>query len=54
MMNGRNVLFFCLLFRLFIDTLSFSCMLNCTHKQSISPYKLNNGKKTKTYGLVGL
>ncbi|EEX51460.1 hypothetical protein HMPREF6745_3024 [Prevotella sp. oral taxon 472 str. F0295] len=53
-MNRRNVLFFCLLFRLFVDTISFSYMLNYTHKQSISPCKLANGKKTKTYGLVGL
>gem|GEM_PF-7042880 len=53
-MNGHNALFFSQFFCLFIDTISFSCMPNCTHKQSISPYKLANGKKTKTYGLVGL
>ena len=39
---------------MFIDTISSSNRSNYTHKQPTSPYKLTNGKKTKTYGLVGL
>ena len=39
---------------MFIDVISSSNMPNYTHKQPTSPYKLTNGKKTKTYGLVGL
>ena len=39
---------------MFIDVISSSNMPNYTHKQPASPYKVTNGKKTKTYGLVGL
>ena len=39
---------------MFIDVISSSNMPNYTHKQRTSPYKLTNGKKIKTYGLVGL
>jgi len=37
-----------------IDAISSSNVPNYTCKQPTSPYKVINGKKTKTYGLVGL
>ena len=54
MKNGRKSLFVVLLSYLFIDAISSSNRSDYTHKQPTSPYKLTNGKKTKTYGLVGL
>ena len=54
MKNGRKSLFVGLLLDLFIDAISSSNRSDYTHKQPTSPYKLTNGKKTKTYGLVGL
>ena len=39
---------------MFIDVISSSNMPNYTHNHPTSSYKLTNGKKTKTYGLVGL
>ena len=54
MKNGRKTLFVVLLSYLFIDAVSSSNRSDYTHKQQTSPYWLTNGKKTKTYGLVGL
>ena len=54
MKNGRKSLFVVLLSYLFIDAISSSSRSDYTHKRPTSPYKLTNGKKTKTYGLVGL
>ena len=51
---GHNNLLVVLLFCMFIDAISSFNRSDYTHKQPISPYKLTNGKKTKTYGLVGL
>jgi len=52
--NGRKFLFVVLLSYLFIDAISSSNRSDYTHKQPTSPCKLTNGRKTKTYGLVGL
>ena len=54
MKNGCKSLFVVLLYYLFIDAISSSSRSDYTHKRPISPYWLTNGKKTKTYGLVGL
>ena len=54
MKNGRKSLFVVLLSHLLIDAISSPNRPDDTHKQPTSPYKLTNGKKTKTYGLVGL
>jgi len=51
---GAKFLFVVLLSHLFIDAISSSNRPDYTHKQPTSPYWLINGKKTKTYGLVGL
>ena len=51
---GHNNLLVALLFCMFIDVISSSNRSDYTHKQPTSPYKVTNGKKTKTYGLVGL
>ena len=50
----HNNLLVTLLFCMFIDVISSSNMPNYTHNHPTSSYKLTNGKKTKTYGLVGL
>ena len=50
--NGCKSLFVVLLSYLFIDAISSPNRSDYTHKQPTSPYKLTNGKKTKTYGLV--
>ena len=54
MKNGCKSLFVVLLSYLFIGAISSSSRSDYTHKRPISPYWLTNGKKTKTYGLVGL
>ena len=53
MKNGCKSLFVVLLSYLFIGAISSYHRPDDTHKQATSPYKLTNGKKTKTYGLVG-
>ena len=53
MKNGRKSLFAVLLSHLLIDAISSPNRPDYTHKRPTSPYKLTNGKKTKTYGLVG-
>ena len=54
MKNGRKSLFAGLLSHLFIGDISSPNRPDYTHEQPTYPYKLTNGKKTKTYGLVGL
>ena len=50
---GAKLLFVVLSSYLLIDAISSPNRPDDTHKQPTSPYKLTNGKKTKTYGLVG-
>ena len=54
MKNRHKTLFVVLLSYLFISAISSPNRPDYTHKRPTSPYKLTNGKKTKTYGLVGL
>ena len=54
MKNGRKSLFVGLLSYLFIGAISSSNRSDYAHKQPTFPYRLTKGKKTKTYGLVGL
>ena len=52
MKNGHKSLFVVLLSYLFIDAISSSNRSDYTHKQPTSTYRLTNGKKTNTYGVV--
>ena len=54
MKNRHKTLFVVLLSYLFIDAISTSNRSDYANKQPTFPYRLTNGKKTKTYGLVGL
>ena len=49
---GAKFLFVVLLPNLFIDAISSSNRSDYTHKQPTSTYRLTNGKKTNTYGVV--
>ena len=54
MKNRHKTLFVVLLSYLLIEVIYSSSRSDYTNKQPTSPYWLTNGKKTKTYGLVGL